>query len=145
MSPLGFWQSFQWSDIFANGKSKPASMNNVLNRQILPALREAGLKDRTGNELWHGWHSFRRGLATTLYGLGVDDLMIQQILRHTDVTVRHEHYTKTHFEQSVAVMSKLESALTALCSDCAQPGVPAKSRIAELALSFLFVMSAMGA
>ena len=35
--------------------------------------------------MWHGWHAFRRGLASTLYGLGVDDVMVQQILRHKDV------------------------------------------------------------
>jgi hypothetical protein len=26
---------------------------------------------------WHGWHAFRRGLATNLHRLGVDDLTIQ--------------------------------------------------------------------
>jgi len=33
--------------------------------------------------LWHGWHAFRRGLATNLHALGVDDKTIQAILRHS--------------------------------------------------------------
>jgi integrase len=39
-----------------------------------------------------GCHAFRRGLRTTLYALGVDDLMIQQMLGHEDVAVTREHY-----------------------------------------------------
>ena len=51
---------------------------NVLNRTILPVLRKAGIE-------WHGWHAFRRGLATNLYRLGVADKTIQAILRHANV------------------------------------------------------------
>src|SRR5207302_9448342 len=45
---------------------KPVSMANVANRAIKPALKAAGLS-------WHGWHAFRRGLATNLNSLGVSD------------------------------------------------------------------------
>jgi hypothetical protein len=34
------------------------------------------------NLCWHGWHAFRRGLATNLHWLGVSDKVILQILRH---------------------------------------------------------------
>jgi integrase len=67
--------------------------------------------------MWHGWHAFRRGLASTLFGLGVDDVMVQQILRHKDVQVTRDHYIKTSSDQSIAAMAKLESALTPLCAD----------------------------
>jgi len=63
--------------------------------------------------MWHGFHSFRRGLASTLYALGVDDVMVQQILRHQDVGVTRKHYIKTLPEQSVSAMAKLEAALCA--------------------------------
>ena len=43
---------------------------------------------------WRGWHSFRRGLASTLFELGCDDLTVQRILRHAKVTVTREHCTK---------------------------------------------------
>jgi site-specific recombinase XerD len=36
---------------------------------------------------WHGWHAFRRGLATNLHALGVDDKTIQAILRHSNVSL----------------------------------------------------------
>ena len=36
---------------------------------------------------WSGWQGFRRGLAATLYGLGVADKTIQQIVRHADVAI----------------------------------------------------------
>ena len=67
--------------------------------------------------MWHGWHAFRRGLASTPYSLGVDDVMVQQILRHKDVQVTRDHYIKTNSDQSIAAMAKLESALTASCAD----------------------------
>jgi hypothetical protein len=42
---------------------------------------------RNGNAgvSWHGWHAFRRGLATTLHRLRVPDKTIQAILRHSNV------------------------------------------------------------
>jgi integrase len=40
----------------------------------------------------------------------VDDVMIQQILRHQDVSVTQKHYIKTVPEQSVSAMAKLEAA-----------------------------------
>ena len=81
--------------MFANGKGKPTNLNNVLNRQILPALNRCGIcresklthvaaqnshkYTRDGSlAQWRGFHSFRRGLASTLYGLGVDDVMISR-------------------------------------------------------------------
>ncbi len=58
---------------------------------------------------WQGFHSFRRGLAST----GVNDVMVQQILRHQDVSVTRKHYIKTAPEQSVSGIAKLEAALSA--------------------------------
>jgi integrase len=78
--------------------------------------------------MWHGWHAFRRGLASTLYDLGVDDLMVQQILRHGDVAVTRRHHIKTTSEQSVRARAKSEAALPALCADCAPDVVPPKEQ-----------------
>ena len=73
------------------------SLNNVLHRQILPALTrcetcgrsEAGhAESRHTFKLdqafpkWRGWHAARRGLGTNLYALGVPEKVIQDILRH---------------------------------------------------------------
>jgi integrase len=112
--------------MFANGAGKPANLNNILNRKILPVLNRCGVcrKSKLSHDAglsheyvrdgslpkWHGFHSFRRGLASTLYSLGVDDLMIQRILRHQDVSVMRKHYIKTVPDQSVSAMAKLEAA-----------------------------------
>lgn len=101
----------------------PVSMNNLLNDQILPALNaceqcgklraeHAGADheyetDRS-RPAWHGWHAFRRGLATNLHDLGVDDKTIQAILRHSNVAVTQACYIKTLRKQSIAAMQKLE-------------------------------------
>ena len=60
---------------------------------------------------WYGWHAFRRGLATNLNRLGVDDSVIQRILRHSHVAVTQACYIKTASEDAKAAMQKLEIAL----------------------------------
>jgi len=94
--------------IFVSRKGTPLNMNNVLNRQILPALRKANLKDRNGAELWHGWHAFRRGLGTNLKRLGVDLKTIQEILRHAHIATTADIYVKEVSEQAVEAMKRLE-------------------------------------
>ena len=60
---------------------------------------------------WHGWHAFRRGAATNLNAIGVDDLTISQILGHSDVAITRKCYIKPVNENAVAAMQKLESKL----------------------------------
>lgn len=60
---------------------------------------------------WHGWHAFRRGLASNLNRLGVDDSVIQAILRHSSVTVTQAHYIKTNQPDAVLAMQQFENAL----------------------------------
>lgn len=109
--------------IFGTMKGTPLSLNNVLNRQILPALnvcvcgksedkheKEDHKYERsTQRPEWHGWHAFRRGLATNLHDLGVPDKTIQAILRHANVAVTQNSYIKTLDSQSIAAMRQLES------------------------------------
>ena len=59
----------------------------------------------------HGRHAFRRGLATNLRDLVVDDKTTQAILRHSDVSVTQKCYVKTLPKQTVAATQMLESAL----------------------------------
>ena len=100
----------------------PLSLNNVLNRQILPVLnacvcgKSQGEHEGEDHEYkrgnrpeWHGWHAFRRGLATNLHDLGVDDKTIQRILRHANVGVTQNSYIKTLDSQSIAAMRQLET------------------------------------
>lgn len=85
---------------------KPTSLNNVLNRTIKPALKAAGLP-------WHGWHGYRRGLASNLHALKVPDKTIQAILRHSNVQVTQACYIKSKPEQAVQATDSLETALCA--------------------------------
>jgi integrase len=90
--------------VLASTKGTPISANNLLARQILPALEKAGIE-------WHGWHGFRRSLATNLHDLGVDDLTIQKILRHSNVAVTQKAYIKTLPAQTVSAMKRLETLI----------------------------------
>jgi integrase len=77
---------------------------------------------------WHGWHGFRRGLASNLNRLGVDDSVIQRILRHSTVATTQNHYIKTASPDAIAAMKQFSEAL--LCSTCAPDGdVKAKGSV----------------
>jgi integrase len=70
-------------------KNRPLDLHNLANRTIRPALAKAGIE-------WcgWGWHGFRRGLATTLYQLGTEAKTRQAILRHANVAITEQRYTK---------------------------------------------------
>jgi integrase len=126
--------------MFKTKNNTPFAMNNLLSDQIRPVLYRcvhcaaakekhatADHKYQRDSSLpeWKGFHSFRRGLATNLHALGVDDLTIQRILRHSNVAVTQQCYIKTLPEQSIAAMKKLDqlvdlgNANWALCNDSA--------------------------
>ncbi len=124
--------------MFMTRNSTPLSMNNLLNDQIQPALDRCacGLekikhggadhdytRDKARPE-WHGFHAFRRGLATNLHTLGVDDLQIQRILRHSNVSVKQQCHIKTRDAQSIAAMDKLNALVDArvelICNESAK-------------------------
>ena len=65
-------------------------LNNLSRDVIRPTLEAAGLQ-------WHGWHAFRRGLATNLHDLGTDDKTIQLILRDSDVAVTAQLHQRSAF------------------------------------------------
>lgn len=60
---------------------------------------------------WHGWHAARRGLATNLYRLGVPSKVIQQILRHSNVSVTEGYYIRPMGEDVWRAMENLEANL----------------------------------
>ena len=60
---------------------------------------------------WHGWHAFRRGLATNLHRLGVSDETIQRILRHSNVAVTQGCYIKTVDCEVRSAMQQFERSL----------------------------------
>jgi integrase len=114
--------------IFANHEGKAACMNNLRNRQVMPALRRCATCGKSRREhrkaghaflldtscpQWHGWHAFRRGLATNLHHMGVPDKVIQLILRHENVAVTQKCYIKTFTPDAAAAMRRFEEQLPA--------------------------------
>jgi integrase len=81
--------------------NKPMAMNNLYRRHIIAALRKH-------NIAWHGWHAFRLGLATNLKDMGVDDMVIQRILRHGTAETTRKHYIKMLPPSVKKAMSKLD-------------------------------------
>jgi integrase len=88
--------------IFAGGKMGFAlHLDNLSRRVIAPAL----------GDRWHGWQSFRRGLGSNLYDLGVSDKVVQEILRHANVATTRDHYIVINSEKSKAAMAGFARAL----------------------------------
>ena len=101
--------------IFANSAGHPLDLNACYQREMKDVLKRAGIT-------WHGWHGFRRGLASNLNRLGVDDSVIQRILRHSNVATTQNHYIKTASPDAIAAMKQFSEAL--MCSACAPDGDP---------------------
>jgi integrase len=88
--------------IFAGERrGTPLHLDNLARRVIIPAIGDA----------WKGWHSFRRGLGTNLYSLGVHPKVIQEILRHADVSTTETHYIVVDRSETEKAMKKLARAV----------------------------------
>jgi integrase len=94
--------------IFQAGNGEPLNLDNLAKRVIAPVAK------------WHGWHSFRRGLATNLHALGVDDKTIQAILRHSNIGLTMNVYVKSVSKSQVSAMDELSKKL-GTCNDLATP------------------------
>ncbi len=98
--------------IFQAGNGQPINLDNLARRVVAPVSS------------WHGWHAFRRGLATNLHALGVDDKTIQAILRHSNVSITQNIYIKSVSESQVAAMDSLSEKFktcTVLATDAKGP------------------------
>lgn len=118
----------QFGPVFANAVGKPMSLNNLLKRVVLPALNrcvvcrksevdhgEADHPYKRDERLpaWHGWHAGRRGLGTNLYRLGVPEMVVQRILRHSNVSTTQMYYIKTIPEDVRSAMEKFADSIPA--------------------------------
>jgi len=112
--------------MFTTTKRTRLSMHNVRERQILPALNRCVLCHKAEDEHakvdhkygrdsripeWHGWHACRRGLGSNLNKLGVDDSVIQRILRHSNIATTQAFYIKTLAPDVREAMTKLENSI----------------------------------
>lgn len=118
--------------IFQSGNGNPLNLDNLARRIIIPAIEKCCVCRKSKREhkieghmfkldetlQWHGWHAFRRGLATNLHALGVDDKTIQAILRHSNVGLTMNVYVKSVNESQVSAMDALSEKLET-CNDLA--------------------------
>jgi integrase len=110
--------------IFQGGTGRPLNLDNLVNRVIKPALSRCTVCRKSEEEhkpeghvferdtslpQWHGWHAFRRGVATTLKSLGVDDKDIQGIMRHSDIRLTQNISMKSLSKSRIAAMDTLET------------------------------------
>jgi len=112
--------------IFQAGNGKPLNLDNLERRSIMPALSRCAVCRKQEDEhkpeahvyqrdnslpRWNGSHAFRRGLATNLHALGVDDQTSQAILRHSNVGLTMNVYVKSVSESQVSAMDALSEKL----------------------------------
>jgi len=55
-------------------------------------------------------------LASNLNRLGVDDSVIQRILRHSTVATTQNHYIKTASPDAIAAMEQFSTLLSSTCA-----------------------------
>jgi integrase len=87
------------------------------NRIIKPAIESARLLKLERGEwnreepgvVWRGFHGFRRGLTSNLYGMGVNPKLIAAILRHADIGTTLEYYVQTPDNETRDALQKLET------------------------------------
>ena len=89
--------------MFATPERKPINLDALTADVIRQALNSQGMQ-------WRGWHAFRRGLATNLQRLPVQDEIIQRILRHSNVAATQACYIKTTDSDVVTAIRSLENA-----------------------------------
>jgi len=106
----------QWArdgfPIFQSECHTPLNLANLVKRVIVPRLEACMVCGEQKSEhspatdhpyernktlpRWTGWHSFRRGVATSLHAAGVADGDIQGIPRHSDIHVTQKSYKASH-------------------------------------------------
>ena len=88
-------------------------LDNFATRIIKPLLKKASLP-------WYGWQAYRRGLASNLKALGIDDMVIQRVLRHSDVSTTQRSYIRVRDEKMHDAMLQLGLPFDA-CTAFVQP------------------------
>ena len=81
-------------------KGSPLNLANLV-RRGMTAIVEKGQ--------WHGWHGFRRGLATRLHDSNVRVEVIQQILRHSDPKVTQDSYIVVKSDRTKKAMQGVDN------------------------------------
>ncbi|WP_263378480.1 site-specific integrase [Granulicella paludicola] len=90
--------------IFISSVNGAIDLDNLASRVVKPIFEANGME-------WKGWQAYRRGLATNLKELGVEDTTIQCILRHENVSTTQRFYIKTAPRVAQEAMRILEEKI----------------------------------
>lgn len=91
--------STQW--VFEGPRVFPLDLATLGSKRIAPALEGTGVE-------WHGFHAFRRGLATRLLNNGTDLPTVGRILRHTPGSiVTLKNYAEVQEEMQADALKSL--------------------------------------
>lgn len=93
-NPLTSW-------VFESPKARPYDLATLGSKIIKPRLDASDTK-------WHGWHALRRGFATRLHQAGVQDKIIQSLMRHSSLSVTMKHYVKALPAANIEAMQRLQ-------------------------------------
>jgi len=89
--------------VFEGPRQTPIDLATLGSKVIKTALEGSGVE-------WFGWHALRRGFATNLHEAGVQDKVIQSLLRHSSLAVTMAHYVKATPQANVKAMQKLNAS-----------------------------------
>jgi integrase len=94
-NPLTVW-------VFEGPYARPLDLATLGSKNIKTALVGTAAT-------WKGWHALRRGFATRLHEAGVQDKIIQSLMRHSSLSVTMKHYVKALPAANVEAMQKLSA------------------------------------
>jgi integrase len=97
----------------ASSDQSPIIFEQIILNNVHPACKAAGIE-------FHGMHAFRRGLATILHKLGVAELTIQHILRHSrksSKSVAGRHYIEHDLVGMRRALVQVEAAYNKVAED----------------------------
>ena len=93
--------------IFHSGNGLPINLDAFTRKVIQPVLEANRLP-------WYGWHAFRRGLASNLYAMGAQDILVQRVLRHAKAHVTRDCYIKVFDRTLIGAMERLQAQIEEL-------------------------------
>jgi integrase len=97
----------QSGPILRGRRGRPLHLDNLVRREIIPALRAKGIQ-------WHGMYALRRGIGTRVTAETKDPLAAKGLLRHSSVATTAAHYIKDVPENTRLAMQMIEQRTLAL-------------------------------
>ena len=89
--------------VFEGPHQTPIDLATLGSKAIKTTLKGSSVE-------WFGWHALRRGFATNLHEAGVQDKIIQSLLRHSSLAVTMAHYVKPLPKANVDAMRRLDAS-----------------------------------